>query len=103
MRATSLTSPYGSVIAPGVLFGTDRARQTSQQNGQEAIFSAVLQYVLGFARPDRQDMQGLGGTIILALARPWPSEMKITKRGPADDLRGGAGRGYGEGLRSAIS
>ena len=51
-------------------------------------------------------MQFLGGTIIFALSRPWPSEMKITKislmviLGRPSGMRGGGGRGYGEGLRS---
>ena len=68
--------------------------------------SLVLQYVLNLTLPDGQDMQCPPGTVFFALARSWPSEMKITKirwtviLGRPSGMRGGGGRGYGEGMRS---
>ena len=64
---------------------TDRMEKWARGN-----ISLVLQYVSRQAEPDGQDMQCPWEIVFFALARSWPSEMKITKISPLVILVGPA-------------
>ena len=80
---------------------TDKAAKMARR--QKTLCFSILFVICMFTA---RSIQGLWCISFWAPARPWPSEMKITKirwtvvLGRPGGMRGGGGRGYGEGLRS---
>ena len=81
---------------------TDKAAKMARR--QKSLGFSMLFVICMFTA---RSIQGPVSIVFFHLARPWPSEMKITNikwthvLGRPGGMRGGGGRGYGEGLRSA--